>query len=122
MGNSDDYALPSKCESCGSEDISVRVIWDKGIVRYVCRNCTNARSLPKQSNLKKRTNTTISNWAKQITAMHPFCTICGSKESLEAHHIIPVSHSREWMYKYTNGISLCKRCHYLVHHKKENEE
>lgn len=122
MSDSAEYLIPKKCEVCGSENIAVRVIFDKGITRYVCLDCNNSRSVPKESNLKKRVNTSLSHWAARTIGHHPFCVICGSKEDLEAHHIIPVSHSRRFMHVDTNGITLCKRCHYLVHNKEEENE
>lgn len=116
-----EYIIPSQCECCGSSNIAVRVLWNKGITRYVCVDCSYARSVAKEINLKKRTNTSVSTWAARTIKHHPFCVICGSKDDLEAHHIIPVSHSRKYMYVDTNGITLCKRCHYLVHNKATDE-
>lgn len=113
--NAAEYIIPKTCEVCGSDNIAVRVIFDKGITRYICLNCNNSRSIAKQENLKKRSNTPINNWAQRVVKRHPFCTICGNKEELEAHHIIPVSHARDFMLMDTNGITLCKRCHLLVH-------
>ena len=112
-----EYILPKECEVCGSDNIVVRVLYKTELVRYVCLDCGHSRSLPKQENLKKRVNTSLNNWAARIIKHHPFCSICGSKENLEAHHIIPVSHSDRHKYLDTNGITLCKQCHYLVHHK-----
>lgn len=117
MTNKAEYRVPTVCERCGSENIAIRAIFDSQIVRYICCDCGNGRSLPKEENLKKRTNTTLNNWALQVKKRQPFCVICGSKEGLEAHHIIPVSHSKRYEYIDTNGISLCKKCHYLVHNK-----
>ena len=116
-----EYVLPRECEMCGADDIAVRVLYDKNITRYICMNCGYGRSLPKESNLKARTNTTLNHWAIRIIKFHPFCAICGSKDNLQAHHIIPVSHSRKYMYEDTNGITLCAKCHYLIHNKAESE-
>lgn len=112
-----EYVLPVKCEVCGAEDLIVRVIFDKGITRCVCTECGWSRSLPKEENLKKRTNTSLNHWAARIVKNHPFCAICGSKEALEAHHIIPVKHSERYKYMDTNGIVLCSKCHWLAHNK-----
>lgn len=119
----DEYEMPNRCERCGSENLTIRFLYDedKCIARYVCSDCNYSRSIPKVSNLKRRTNSTLTNWAAQIVKLHPFCAICGSKEDLEAHHIIPVSNSRRFMYQYTNGITLCKKCHYLVHNREDNK-
>ena len=115
--NSAEYTMPKECEGCGSENIKVRVIYDQGLTRYFCEDCGWSRSLPKEKNLKKRRGNTNNHWASFIVRKYPFCTICGSKESLEAHHIIPVSHCATYAYSCTNGITLCKKCHWLVHNK-----
>lgn len=115
----DEYRVPTICPDCGSENIVARVLYDKGITRYVCLDCGTAQSLPKEKNLKHRVNTTMAHWAQYIVKRHPFCVICGSTEDIEAHHIIPVSHSARFAYRFTNGITLCRKCHYLVHHKEE---
>jgi len=44
------------------------------------------------------------------------CQICGSKENLEAHHIIP--RSRGGANLVENGITLCRDCHKAVHEGK----
>lgn len=120
MNERAEYIIPKVCERCNSENIVTRVIYDKGITKYVCLDCGYDRALPKEANLKKRTNTTINHWALQTIKHQPYCRICGSKENLCAHHIIPVSHSRKYMYCETNGITLCQKCHYLVHNKESD--
>lgn len=109
------YEIPKTCEECGSDDIVVRVLFDTKILRYKCNACGNSRSLPKVENLNKRSNTTLNHWASQIIKHRPCCYVCGSPENLEAHHIIPVSHSEKYKYWSTNGITLCHKCHQLVH-------
>lgn len=118
--NVEEYLIPKACEECGSENIKVRVLYDKQITRYLCMDCSMQRSIAKVSNLKRRNNTTLNRWASSVVNSHPFCSICGSKENLEAHHIIPVAHLPELSklkYAGTNGMCLCKKCHFLVHHK-----
>ena len=44
------------------------------------------------------------------------CQICGSRENLEAHHIIPKSRGGTNIVE--NGITLCKECHKAVHEGK----
>ena len=111
------YEFPTSCERCGSENVVARIIWDKGIFRVLCLDCNHSRSLPSMENLKRRFNPSLSNWAVQVKKRQPWCSICGSRDNLEAHHIIPVSHSRRFMYSMANGITLCKDCHRLVHNK-----
>lgn len=108
---------PTRCEKCGSEDITIRVIWEKGIVRALCNECLWSKSLPKEENLSRRNNTTQAHWAQRIKSFHPSCAVCGSNKDLEAHHIIPVANSEKYRYYDSNGVTLCKECHYLAHHK-----
>jgi ssDNA-binding Zn-finger/Zn-ribbon topoisomerase 1 len=124
--NEANYIIPKECEDCGSDNVIVRVIYDKGITRYMCLDCGSSRSIAKSENLKRRSSTPLNHWSKRVIRHHPFCNICGSKENLEAHHIIPVSHCRgtysHYMYLDTNGITLCKKCHSLVHRDIDQEE
>ena len=39
------------------------------------------------------------------------CSVCGSRDSLEAHHIHPVNLYPELVYDIKNGQCLCKKCH-----------
>lgn len=119
MTNRAEYIIPKRCDRCGSEDVLARVIYESGITRWVCQECGASESVPKVSNLIKRRNTSTSNWASRVIKHHPFCVICGSKENLEAHHIIPVAHSRRFMCIDTNGITLCHDCHRLVHNRED---
>lgn len=110
-----DYKLPEECELCGSSDLGIRVVYEKGITRYICQRCGYSRSISKTVNKAKRTGQIMNRWAAQVKLRYPYCVICGSKDDLEAHHIIPVSHSEEYKFWPTNGISLCRHCHGLVH-------
>lgn len=40
------------------------------------------------------------------------CKNCGSTKKLEAHHIIPLSFLPSAMLIESNGVTLCKKCHY----------
>lgn len=119
------YNLPKTCPRCGSEKIVARVLYDRKILRYLCLDCGYSDSVAKEENLQKRVNSSLNSWRWRVIKHQPWCAVCGSKEDLEAHHIIPVSHvtkSRELILTDTNGITLCKRCHHLVHNREEYEE
>lgn len=45
------------------------------------------------------------------------CQKCGSKELIEAHHIIPISQKGTW--ELDNGITLCEICHLKAHNKRK---
>jgi len=44
------------------------------------------------------------------------CQDCGSKELVEAHHMLSIGKGGSW--DLSNGIALCERCHLKRHHKK----
>jgi len=43
------------------------------------------------------------------------CRCCGSLKRVEAHHIISVQERPDLKLDLDNGISLCKKCHKMVH-------
>lgn len=52
-------------------------------------------------------------WSKSIIERDEFkCKICGSEKNLHAHHIIPWKENEDLRYEFTNGITLCKSCHF----------
>lgn len=109
-----------QCAQCASQDIVYRVICNPPnhiIVRAVCRECDYSWSLPHIENLMRRTNTTLSHWRMNVLKRDGYqCRICGSKDELNAHHIIPVGVDKEKRYVYdvNNGITLCKKCHGMI--------
>lgn len=115
------YSVPGICPVCHSSKIETTVYYDTGIVRICCIDCGFDKAIPKEEARQKRTNTALTNWARQVVYRSGACAICGNTINLEAHHIIPVSHSEKHKYMLTNGIALCKECHYLVHNKVEGK-
>lgn len=121
------YFTQGCCVKCNSVDIyHEAMIMENGAVALMehCNSCGYARLLPKAENLAQRTNNVLSKWAQKVKNRDGECVICGSKTNLEAHHIVPVAHTRapEFMYNPGNGVTLCRRCHYLVHHKEVGEQ
>lgn len=54
----------------------------------------------------------LGQWAKTIKSLcGKQCMMCGSKEELEAHHIVPISVNPELKFDLMNGIALCADCH-----------
>ncbi len=60
-------------------------------------------------------------WREKVFARDRFtCQYCGSKNGngeeiyLEAHHIKPFNKFKELVYMVSNGLTLCKKCHYLT--------
>jgi len=116
------YVTPLKCDYCHSENLLIAVNYESRTTGYTCGDCGHYRQIPKEENIKRRGNSSESHWAKEILRYHRYCQICGSRENLEAHHIIPVSNSERYRFDYANGIALCKDCHYLVHNKEKVPE
>ena len=122
------YSTPECCGRCHSVDILIgAMIMNNGAiaVQVHCNSCGAIYMLPKAENLAQRTNNVLSKWAQKVKIRDgEKCVICGSKTNLEAHHIVPVAHTRapEFMYNPGNGVTLCQRCHYLVHHKEAGEQ
>lgn len=55
-------------------------------------------------------------WAKEVKRLNgEKCAFCGSKENLEAHHIIMRVENPELSTDLENGITLCHKCHYTAH-------
>jgi len=44
------------------------------------------------------------------------CRVCGSKEHIEPHHIIPKTMRLDLIFEVSNGLTLCKECHKQLHH------
>lgn len=71
-------------------------------------------------------------WQNEIKKRDKFCQMCGSKNELEAHHIVSVNEminkyniktrddaiSCKEFWELKNGITLCKKCHYKLEGKK----
>lgn len=53
-------------------------------------------------------------WKKSVLERdNKTCQMCGSKDNVHAHHIIPISQRAEYIYDVNNGIALCEKCHRL---------
>lgn len=51
-----------------------------------------------------------------------FCVVCGTKENLQQHHIVPVviSKVKRNIKKYDDSITVCSYHHNLIHDRKIN--
>jgi 5-methylcytosine-specific restriction endonuclease McrA len=51
-------------------------------------------------------------WRKDILEKNNHtCVLCGSKEKLETHHIIPICEDKSCAFELWNGVTLCRTCH-----------
>ena len=76
-----------------------------------------------------RTLTENRRWVDSVKARDGKCSVCGTAENLEAHHIIPLSvlveahglENREQardcdeLWDLSNGVTVCMKCHYKIH-------
>ena len=58
----------------------------------------------------KRNDYRVRDWATKITAVGE-CSICGSSENLEAHHVIRWADYPQGRTDKNNGQCLCLKCH-----------
>lgn len=49
------------------------------------------------------------------------CDCCGHRILLQAHHKVPFAERPDLRYEPSNGMALCERCHWQVHHEKLGE-
>lgn len=57
-------------------------------------------------------------WVKKLYLEYPNkCIICGAKNDLEPHHILPVKPYNDLYGDVNNGCLICKRCHRKYHEK-----
>lgn len=55
-------------------------------------------------------------WGKEVRMAYNYsCAYCGKHSKLSAHHIFYKSKFPKLMYNISNGILLCKLCHFEVH-------
>lgn len=59
---------------------------------------------------KKERKRLDKEWATKVKERDKGCIICGKKEYLNAHHLIP-REIKEFRYNLDNGVSLCPRHH-----------
>lgn len=67
-------------------------------------------------NYKERVSSDYKKWKKSVLKRDNYkCTKCGSKESLNVHHIKSFSENKDLRFDINNGITLCNNCHIEVH-------
>lgn len=107
------------CPVCGHSPLKVRVLihtdsnWYQP--KWACDKCGNTKNLLKSKKVDAKRDPHISNWATAVLDRDRACVICGETRNLDAHHLIPVSKQPTLQFKLSNGITLCRRCHKLVH-------
>lgn len=64
--------------------------------------------------VNNRQSTRAINWAKKVRSRGE-CEVCGAKENLHAHHIVPWEYSIKGRTDLKNGQCLCEGCHKMMH-------
>ena len=120
------------CKDCGRK-IPVRKDHLKDRNLTYCRKCVakrNGKSGKEHPNWKggitsdyekARAKLKISKWHHKIFKRDNYtCQICGDNKggNLESHHIFSFINYPEERYNLDNGITLCSRCHHLIHDNK----
>ena len=116
----DIYSFPGGvCPDCEHSPLMVKLqaneqrTWMN--VSWYCPHCGNSSFLSK-SNESASHDSALTNWAKQVKARDENrCVLCGETRDLDAHHLISKSQEPRLQYKLDNGITLCRRCHRMVH-------
>lgn len=69
-------------------------------------------------NQRERNSAAYAAWRKAVFVRDEFtCQICGQVGgNLNAHHIKPFADFPDLRFNVKNGVTLCKHCHYEVHH------
>lgn len=78
----------------------------------------NLHSDPFKNNEIPYTQKEYQIWKSVVLEQYNYnCQICGSKENLHCHHIIPIKLESIFSLDPDNGIVLCEKCHYKYGHK-----
>jgi len=90
----------------------------KGVPRPQVRGEKNWKWIEDRTKLKRytgceeRRSPAYKSWVKEVKDRDGWkCRVCGGKEKLRAHHIIPFRESEELKYNTNNGITPCKTHH-----------
>lgn len=67
-------------------------------------------------NGESRNSKKFFDWRDSVYARDNYtCQGCGAKESLCAHHIARWKDSKELRFEISNGITVCRECHFEIH-------
>lgn len=92
--------------------------YNKTTERRAKQNASKKEGLTRLSLTNKKISVrTLNAWAIQVKRIQPKCMTCNSTEDLHAHHILAKAEYPQYALSLLNGITLCKYCHYSVHHE-----
>ena len=91
------------------------------LLKYSIGNQKANEILEGKAIIKDRVDPLVIRWTKKVKDRDDKkCRHCGSTYNLEAHHISPWSNDIFKRINVDNGITLCKKCHALVHPELSN--
>lgn len=64
--------------------------------------------------VNNRQSSKVITWAKKVKKVGK-CEVCGSRDNLHAHHIVPWEYSIKGRTDLSNGQCLCEDCHKMMH-------
>lgn len=111
-----------RCERCNNP-ITKR----PGRRRFCCRACSSAAmrgpNAPVwkggQSKARARNGVRLRKWSRAVMERDGFrCTVCGSNNKLNAHHVKPYADYPKLRFVVSNGKTLCGACHSAAHGRK----
>jgi 5-methylcytosine-specific restriction endonuclease McrA len=110
------------CKICNKEkDLNLfPSFMTKGKYRSYRRDCTECRNERRRKGriyTDRRDGYKHKQWTKEVLERDGYkCQVCGSFESLIAHHIVEWDDSLELRFELSNGQTLCRGCH-MRHHQ-----
>lgn len=104
------------CEQCGCQYFVYKITGSN--VKPYCLFC--GKDQPCLKKIKNKTKNARGHeavtWSHRVWSRYGGrCALCGSKEEVEAHHIVSWSVDEQQRYNVNNGILLCKKHHNLAH-------
>jgi len=84
-----------------------------------CQRKENERlsGLTKRKYEKNRHGRKMQAWSKAVRARDGKCGFCHATEELEAHHLEGWAANEGARYDISNGVAMCKVCHFMFHDK-----
>ena len=106
------------CPVCGHTPLEVKTLSNEGgtwfNAKWSCTKC-GASEFLKRSDTNTKNDAELQKWARKVIDRdNGCCVICGETRDLDAHHLISKT-VPELKYRLSNGVTLCRRCHKLVH-------
>lgn len=91
----------------------LKVLEGYGLIK---RNPTSIQVFKFWQDKHDRNSDNYKKWRKEVYKRDGYvCQDCGTKNDLQAHHIMPWQRYADLRYDVDNGITLCRKCHLKAH-------